>query len=89
LSSGLQPDRFLIGLAVLGLLSDAAGEHPLAGASQDALRLLASAAAGPLDALDRGRLTLLHGQIEVDLSHGVTALPLLLDAARQLEPQDQ
>jgi DNA-binding CsgD family transcriptional regulator len=67
---------------------EAAASKQLAGASQDALRLLASAAAGPLDALDRATLKLLHGQIEVDLSRGAAALPLLLDAARQLETLD-
>ena len=68
---------------------EAAASKQLAGASQEALRLLASAAgraAGRrwIDA----RVKLLHGQIEVDLSHGAAALPLLLDAARQLEPLD-
>src|SRR4029079_13046488 len=29
LSAGAQPDRYLVGLALLGLLSDAAEEHPL------------------------------------------------------------
>ena len=67
---------------------EAAASKQLAGASQEALRLLASAAAGPLDALDRARLKLLHGQIEVDLSRASAALPLLLDAARQLELLD-
>jgi DNA-binding CsgD family transcriptional regulator len=38
--------------------------------------------------LDQARLQLLHGQIEVDLSHGAAALPLLLDAATLLEPLD-
>ena len=67
-------------------LEAAASKH-LAGASQEALRLLASAAAGPLDPLDRARLKLLHGEI-VDLRRTPEALPLLLDAARQLEPLD-
>ncbi|HXO07195.1 MAG TPA: AAA family ATPase, partial [Solirubrobacteraceae bacterium] len=67
-------------------LEAAAGKH-LAGASQDALTLLAAAAAGPLDALDRARLKLLHGEI-VDLGRTPDALPLLLEAARQLEPLD-
>ena len=67
-------------------LEAAAGKH-LAGSTEEALRLLASAAAGPLDALDRCRLTLLRGEI-VDLRRTPDALPLLLDAARQLEPLD-
>jgi DNA-binding CsgD family transcriptional regulator len=67
---------------------EAAASKQLAGSSQDALRLLASAAAGPLDALGRARLGLLHGQIELDLRHAAHALPLLLDAARQLESLD-
>ncbi|MFX8778207.1 hypothetical protein ABTM50_20280, partial [Acinetobacter baumannii] len=67
---------------------EAAAGKQLAGASQEALRLLTSAEAGPLDALDRARLKLLHGQIDVDRSHGAAALPLLLDAAGQLEPLD-
>ena len=67
-------------------LEAAASKH-LAGASQEALRLLASAAAGPVDPLDRARLKLLHGEI-VDLRRTPDALPLLLDAAKQLEPLD-
>jgi DNA-binding CsgD family transcriptional regulator len=66
---------------------EAAATKHLAGASQEALRLIASAAAGPLDALDRARLKLLQGEI-VDLGRTPDALPLLLDAARQLEPLD-
>ena len=67
---------------------EAAASKQLAGASQEALRLLANAAAGPQDVLDRARVKFLHGQIEVDRSHGAAALPLLLDAAKQLEPLD-
>jgi DNA-binding CsgD family transcriptional regulator len=68
-------------------LEAAASKH-LAGASQEALSLLASAAAGPLDAFDRARLKLLHGHIEVDLNRAAAALPLLLDAARRLDRLD-
>ena len=46
-------------------LEAAASKH-LAGASQEALRLIASADAGPMDPLDRARLKLLQGEI-VDL----------------------
>jgi DNA-binding CsgD family transcriptional regulator len=67
---------------------EAAVAKQLAGASQQAARLVAHASGGPLGALDRARLTLLHGQIEMDLSHGAAALPLLLEAARQLESLD-
>jgi DNA-binding CsgD family transcriptional regulator len=67
---------------------EAAASKQLAGASQEALSLLAKARAGPLDALDHARVKLLHGQIEVDLSRGAAALPLLFDAARQLEGLD-
>ena len=67
-------------------LEAAAAKH-LAGASQEALRLIANATAGPVDPLDRARLNLLHGEI-VDLRRTPDALPLLLDAARQLEPLD-
>jgi tetratricopeptide (TPR) repeat protein len=68
------------------VLEAAASKH-LAGASQEALRLLASTAPGPLDPLDRARMKLLHGEI-VDLGRTADALPLLLDAAKQLEPLD-
>jgi DNA-binding CsgD family transcriptional regulator len=67
---------------------EAAASKQLAGASQEALSLLSRAAAGPLDPLDQAKLKFLHGWIEVDLSRGAAALPLLLDAARQLEPLD-
>ena len=66
---------------------EAASSRHLAGGSQEALRLLEWAAAGPLDPLDRARLKLLHGEI-VDLRRTPEALPLLLDAAKQLEPLD-
>ena len=67
-------------------LEAAASKH-LAGASKEALRMLATAADGPLDVLDRARLKLLHAEI-VDWSRTPEALPLLLEAAKQLELVD-
>jgi DNA-binding CsgD family transcriptional regulator len=66
---------------------EAATNKHLAGAPQEALRLLTSAEGGPMDPLDRARLKLLRGEI-VDLKRTPDALPLLLDAATQLERVD-
>ena len=67
---------------------EAATSKQLAGSSQAALALLATAAAGPLDQLGHARLQRLHGQILLDLRRAAEAEPLLLDAARRLEPID-
>jgi DNA-binding CsgD family transcriptional regulator len=67
-------------------LEAAASKH-LAGASHEALRLIAGAVSGPVDPLDRAKLTFLHGEI-VDMKRTPDALPLFLEAARQLETLD-
>jgi DNA-binding CsgD family transcriptional regulator len=59
-----------------------------AGAPEAALRLLAVAQAGPLDNLDQARAQLLHAQVAFAMTRGRDAPPLLLEAARQLEPLD-
>jgi hypothetical protein len=59
-----------------------------AGAFDAALALLATAEAGPLDELQRARADLLRGQIAFASSRGSDAPPLLLKAARQVEPLD-
>jgi DNA-binding CsgD family transcriptional regulator len=66
----------------------AAQAKHLAGAFDAALRLVAAAEAGPLDDFQRARLSLLRGQIAFTSSTGNDAPPLLLTAARQLEPLD-
>jgi DNA-binding NarL/FixJ family response regulator len=67
----------------------AAGEAALqAGAFDEALRLLAVAEGGPLDALQRARLDLLRAQLAFAQSRGSDAPPLLLRAAKTLEPLD-
>jgi DNA-binding CsgD family transcriptional regulator len=58
------------------------------GAFDAALALLASAAAGPLDALQRAQAGLLRGQIAFASSRSSDAPALLLKAARQFEPLD-
>ncbi|MBV9366556.1 MAG: AAA family ATPase [Solirubrobacterales bacterium] len=67
---------------------EAAASKQLAGASQAALTLLAAAAAGPLNDVDNARLQRLRGQILLDLRRAAEAEPLLLEAARLLEPID-
>jgi DNA-binding CsgD family transcriptional regulator/tetratricopeptide (TPR) repeat protein len=68
-------------------LAAARSKHQ-AGASDAALRLVASAEAGPLDELDRARAQLLRAQIAFATTRGRDAPPLLLAAARRLEPLD-
>jgi DNA-binding CsgD family transcriptional regulator len=59
-----------------------------AGAFDAALGLLATAEAGPLDEFQRARVDLLRAHIAFASSLGSDAPPLLLKAARQLEPFD-
>jgi DNA-binding CsgD family transcriptional regulator len=59
-----------------------------AGAFEAALRLLASAEAGPLDELGRARANLLHAEIAFAQNRGSDAPGLLLGAAQALEPLD-
>jgi DNA-binding CsgD family transcriptional regulator len=68
-------------------LAAAQGKHQ-AGASDAALRLLAMAQAGPLDELGQARAQLLHAQITFAITRGRDAPPLLLEAAKRLEPLD-
>jgi DNA-binding CsgD family transcriptional regulator len=63
----------------------AKGKHQ-AGANEAALRLLAVARAGPLDELEEARAQLLHAQLTFAMTRGRDAPPLLLEAARRLEP---
>ena len=59
-----------------------------AGAHDAALRLLATAQAGPLDELERARAQLLHAQITFAMTRGGDAPQLLLEAAKRLVPLD-
>jgi DNA-binding CsgD family transcriptional regulator len=68
-------------------LAAAYAEHQ-AGAPDAALKLLATAHAGPLDELQLARAERLHAQIAFALSHGRDVPPQLLEAAKRLEPLD-
>jgi DNA-binding NarL/FixJ family response regulator len=81
-SSAFTPERGLRARRALA----AAEAKQLAGAPQAASTLVATAAAGPLDELDGAMLQRLEGQIALDLRRGAAAVPLLLDAAKRLEP---
>jgi DNA-binding CsgD family transcriptional regulator len=58
------------------------------GAVDAALGLLATAEAGPLDEVQRARVDLLRAQIAFAVNRGRDAPPLLLTAAKRLEPLD-
>ena len=66
----------------------AAQSNHQAGAPAAALGLLAMAKAGPLDELQRARAELLGAQITFAVNRGRDAPPLLLAAAKRLEPLD-
>ncbi len=67
---------------------DAAQAMLQAGALEPAQILLAAGEAGPLDEVGRARVGLLLGQIAWAEDHGSGAPPLLLSAAKRLEPLD-
>ena len=68
-------------------LAAAQAKHQ-AGAFDAALRLVAIAESGPLNELQRAQVDLLRAQIAFALSRGSDAPPLLLKAAKRLEPLD-
>jgi DNA-binding CsgD family transcriptional regulator len=59
-----------------------------AGAFDAALSLVAIAESGPLNELQRAQVDLLRGQVAFALSRGSDGPPLLLKAAKRLEPLD-
>jgi DNA-binding CsgD family transcriptional regulator len=84
-ATALTPDPARRGMRAL-----AAAEAMLrAGAFDTALVLLTTAEEAPLDELPRARIDLLRAQIAFASSHGSEAAPLLLAAARRLEPLDE
>ncbi|MGW4489543.1 ATP-binding protein [Amycolatopsis sp. NPDC004368] len=60
----------------------------VAGAPEEALRLLSIAEAGPLARLEKAKADLLRGRISLTVNRGREAPPLLFAAARRLEELD-
>ncbi len=60
-----------------------------AGALDDALALIVSAQAGPLDEAQRAQVDVLRARISFAADRGNEAPPLLLTAAKRLEPLDR
>jgi DNA-binding CsgD family transcriptional regulator len=81
-SAALTPDP---SLRARRELTAAQAKHE-AGAPIAALKLLAAADEGPLDELQRARLERLRAQLAFALRRGSDAPPLLLAAAKRLEP---
>jgi DNA-binding CsgD family transcriptional regulator len=67
----------------------AAQANHQAGAFDAALRLVAIAASGPLNELQRAQVDLLRGQVAFVVSRGSDAPPLLLKAAKSVGPLDE
>jgi len=65
---------------------EAAQAKVTAGAFEEASALLATAEVGPLGEAERARIELLQAQMSFAANRGNEALPLLLAAARRLEP---
>jgi DNA-binding CsgD family transcriptional regulator len=83
-AAALTPDPVRRGMRAL-----AAAEAMLrAGAFDAALAQLTTAEDAPLDPLPHARVDLLRGQIAFASNHASDAVPLLLGAARRLEPLD-
>ena len=83
-ASALTPDR---SPRARRALAAAQAKHQ-AGSFDVALRLVGIAESGPLDELQRAQVALLRGQIEFAVHRGRDAPPLLLSAAKRLEPLD-
>jgi hypothetical protein len=86
--NGSKETSDMTGAGPPGLTAGECAEAVRAGTFDAALRLLATAEAGPLTELQRARADLLHGQVAFASGSGGDAPLLLLKAAKRLEPLD-